>query len=237
MSKSSIHLAVAKKIQEKYNLGDNFLLGNIAPDAWRGISTREKTHFHTFKEHNFDRFEAFDGNKTSKNSIVEFIIKYSKKLSDEFILGYLTHLLTDGYFEKNLPEFIYGVRDKLPTLKMKNGGCLVATYKKMSEIEEREAKILGFKLKNDFNIPYLNNKLKVLPVDEITVESLNYTIDFINVENYTPIEEDLLLYDYDLILKLIDDVVLKIDNVYKMLSIDLKPIIVNNKNKMKNKKK
>ena len=120
---------------------------------------------------------------------------------------------------------------------MKNGGCLVATYKKMSEIEEREAKILGFKLKNDFNIPYLNNNLNVLPVDEITVDSLNYTIDFINVENYTPIEEDLLLYDYDLILKLIDDVVLKIDNVYKMLSIDLKPIIVNNKNKMKNKKK
>ena len=229
MSKSSIHLAVAKKIQEKYNLGDNFLLGNIAPDAWRGISRREKTHFHTFKEHNSDRFEAFDGNKTSKNSIVEFIIKYSEKLSDEFVLGYLT----DGYFEKNLPEFIYGVRDKLPTIKMKNGGCLVATYKKMSEIEEREAKILGFKLKNDFNIPYLNNKLKVLPVDEITVESLNYTIDFINIENHTPIEEDLLLYDYDLI----NDVVLKIDNVYKMLSIDLEPIIVNNKNKMKNKKK
>ena len=237
MSTSSIHLAVAKKIQEKYNLGDNFLLGNIAPDAWRGISTRDKTHFHTFKEHNSNTLEAFDGNKTSKNSIVEFIVKYSKKLSDEFVLGYLTHLLTDGYFEKNLPEFIYGVRDKLPTLKMKNGGCLVATYKKMSEIEEREAKILGFKLKNDFNIPYLNNNLNVLPVDEITAQSLNYTIDFINVENYTPIEEDLLLYDYDLILKLIDDVVLKIDNVYKMLSIDLKPIIVNNKNKMKNKKK
>ena len=84
-----MHLAVGKKIQEKYNFSKDFLVGAVAPDILKFKYGRDETHY----INNYDNYE------------LDRYINENKKRNDYFY-GYLTHLITDYiWFDKYMKKF------------------------------------------------------------------------------------------------------------------------------------
>lgn len=84
MPSAVIHICVAKKV--KKNLGNDFIVGAVAPDCWRNNDeeNRMRTHFSTNNDKNENYFAFYE--------------KYKNNISNPFILGYLIHLITDFYY-------------------------------------------------------------------------------------------------------------------------------------------
>lgn len=91
MPAGGIHLCVAKRVCEKLNqqLSMNYLIGSIAADSWRNSeSTKVQTHFMKDEEDlNYD--------------YCNFYYKYFYHIEDDFVYGYLVHLITDSYWHNN----------------------------------------------------------------------------------------------------------------------------------------
>lgn len=92
-----VHIALAQKLNKKFKLSDDFILGNILPDVPNGyiinnIKCKElKSYTH---------FNNKEGEKPKINTD-EFLKKYQNKLNNPIILGYYTHLITDMYFNND----------------------------------------------------------------------------------------------------------------------------------------
>lgn len=163
-----MHLLVTKKLNEKLKVKDynSFLIGNIITDLNNGyvipnvskVISHKKTHYAT-------------GGKLIKNGeviyydIEKFIQDNDGNIDNPIILGYITHLITDSYWN-NLTYHVHGVRNnekKLIGIKLNNGDNLIAG----SEIRRRE-KVEDFKIFVNF---ICENKLIDIPVyDEKTCE-------------------------------------------------------------------
>lgn len=88
----SIHLAIAKKVNQKLQLNkDLFYYGNLVPDVdYNPVITRRESHFYD------NPFPPCPQEKMINLS--KFLEVYKDKLYNPLILGYYTHLLTDSYF-------------------------------------------------------------------------------------------------------------------------------------------
>lgn len=92
-----IHIALANRLKNQYHLTDDFVLGNIMPDATNGfiiqnlsiIIAHAKTHYN------------LEGpGKPPKNNINAFLEDYLDKLDNPIILGSYIHLLTDNFYNE-----------------------------------------------------------------------------------------------------------------------------------------
>lgn len=99
MGSRLMHLIIANQVFEKLELPNQqgFLLGGIAPDAAFKRNRKNKSHFY---EGHLDDGTRFVNNKG-------FIEKYYADIQNEFMLGYLTHLVSDDVRMK----FIYYKND------------------------------------------------------------------------------------------------------------------------------
>lgn len=94
MASTIIHMAVAKKINEKLNRNEKLLLlGSVAPDLSKTLKQgKNKSHF-------------FHDNK-DRSGLDEFLNKYPKFLENDYDTGYYIHLCTDYlWFNKFFPTF------------------------------------------------------------------------------------------------------------------------------------
>lgn len=90
----SIHLALAKKVSEKYKLDNNsFYYGNLLPDVDLSLqkNLRYKTHF-------CENLMYEEYNNEHKIDLDKFKNTYKDNLNNSLIIGYYTHLLADLYF-------------------------------------------------------------------------------------------------------------------------------------------
>ncbi|TCP28873.1 hypothetical protein EV207_115110 [Scopulibacillus darangshiensis] len=99
MGSRMMPLIIASKAADRLTIRNRplFLLGGIAPD---GAFTRDKkneSHFYEGKVEDGTRIVNYD----------RFIDKYCSNLSNEYMLGYLTHLVSDDVWMK----FIYFKHD------------------------------------------------------------------------------------------------------------------------------
>ena len=91
MGSRIMHYAIANNIFSKANLGEEFLIGSIAPDVNKSSKTpKELTHFMKIKS---------DGEHEMFPDI--FLNKYSQTLSP-FKLGYYLHLISDDIWLKTI---------------------------------------------------------------------------------------------------------------------------------------
>ncbi len=113
MASSIIHLAIAKKVNEKIKVENqkDYYLGAIAPDISKQIGeSREKSHFliNTINEiPNIDLFKK----------------RYPTFMYNSFDLGYFTHLYADKYWRK---EFLPSIKQN-DFIKLTNGSFIKAT--------------------------------------------------------------------------------------------------------------
>ncbi|WP_019413954.1 zinc dependent phospholipase C family protein [Paenisporosarcina sp. TG20] len=94
MGSRIMHLIIAKMVSEKLGIPNtqNFLLGGIAPDA---TLTRDRKNISHFYEGKLD-------DDTRCVNYKKFIEKYHEVIQNEFLLGYLTHLISDDVWMKNI---------------------------------------------------------------------------------------------------------------------------------------
>ena len=104
MGSRMMHLIIAEHVAEKIKISDRprFLQGGIAPDAVHGREQKTKSHY----------YEGSVDNGTRRVNYEGFIQKYKEQMKDEFILGYVVHLVADDvwmkdiYFKKDLKNRI-----------------------------------------------------------------------------------------------------------------------------------
>lgn len=104
-----IHLATAKKLQEKLQIETNdFLLGNILPDINNGYVMEGISCLKTYQETHYFELQDLNGQKEWLPNLQSFIQDNQKKIKHPIVLGYYTHLLADYYWNK-LTYLQYGI--------------------------------------------------------------------------------------------------------------------------------
>ena len=114
-----IHLRVAQEICQRLALQhiDRFILGNIAPDS--GIPKADGSGY--LPDAEISHFRTLDQNGIKDIQEGRFIERYfteSRRAGYDsktctFYFGYLTHLLTDKLWAR---EIVYGAKDRFPDL-------------------------------------------------------------------------------------------------------------------------
>ena len=176
MPTGGLHLCVAKVLEKYIKIQDidAFYIGNVAPDSWRHTSsTKEGTHFLT-------NILSYDYNYEL------FFNKYKSYLdNNDFVLGYLIHLMTDKYWYSN--NFITTIvnPDEYRDL---NKACseLMCIYKlkplKLKEINNpiEEFDSLGIEMAINYNnrVNFLDEMDSKYDIDEL-IDCINKTTIFI----------------------------------------------------------
>lgn len=111
-----VHLATAAKVSEKIDCDiiknnlNSFFMGNLVADAERHV-IKDFSICVPYNISHFSEFVKIDGKIEELPNIDNFLESYKNKLQNPIVLGYLTHLLTDYYWNK-ITYHRYSLRDK-----------------------------------------------------------------------------------------------------------------------------
>lgn len=208
----SIHLAIAKKINNKLNLNkEAFYYGNLIPDVDKGTKlTRNNAHY-------YSNLPYPTCPKEKMIDINSFIKDYKDNLSDPLILGYYCHLLTDSFYNnivytkcwvQNNNHDIIGIKfknNKIKRIKPDDKKRIKRKYK------HRDFELYGKYLFNYDNLEVPQNKdkitnhIKFLKDNFLTNELVNKRIEYLNTDfikfNKLSIKEKLIKHNYKLFSK------------------------------------
>jgi len=154
----NIHLGVAKRISEKFDIKDNvFFLASILPDM---TGDRKKTHFYTNK--------MYSGIKNATKVDLElFLETYKDYLNTNYILGYYTHLLCDYFYNSKVfsEKLITDTEGNVIGLKCYNGKVLNCDMEIIKDVKHNDFGKYGAYLKHKglVKLPKFDEKI----VDEI----------------------------------------------------------------------
>ena len=152
MPAGGIHLCVGKRVLEKMNINSSmdFYVGVVSADSWRNSSsTKIGTHF-------LSSSDSIDYHYD------EFYNKYFGCMDNDFVFGYLVHLITDRYWYEN--DFVTS---------------------NIFEDEYDDLKVLCSNLIKYYDIPklFLSDSL-CNPIYELDSNGIIYTINYLNGVNY-----------------------------------------------------
>ncbi len=165
MASAIIHLAIAKKLNEKLNRDPAQLyIGTIAPDISKLLGeTKLKTHFLDNLDNNIPNLD-------------KFLDKYEEYLDDDFVMGYYIHLLVDYmWFKYFLSEF--STPNSITTL---DGNTIECDEKEVLEYIYNDYTNLNIKLIDAYNLDlkiFYNNIPKVSElIEEIPVKKIKLIV-------------------------------------------------------------
>lgn len=152
MPSGGIHLCVGKRVADRLNIRHSmeFYIGVVSADSWRNSSsTKLGTHFLDGINSTFYRYDLF-------------FDKYSSYMDNDFVLGYLIHLITDKYWYSN--NFITS---------------------NIYEEDYDDLKKLCSSLVDFYDIPklYLPSSLDN-PISELDSSGISHTVCYLNSVNY-----------------------------------------------------
>lgn len=115
-----IHFEMAKRINKdnKYDKND-FLMGNILPDIQDGYVV---TDISNIVDHLISHY--YDG---IHNTYDRFCEDNKEILNEDISKGYLVHLLTDQFFNKNFYGRLERLENKMAKVKLLNGETVIET--------------------------------------------------------------------------------------------------------------
>lgn len=169
MPAGGIHLCVAKEVAIELDkfFSMNYMLGSVAPDSWRNSSsTKVDTHFLT-------DFNCYDYDC--------FFNKYFSYMDNDFVFGYLVHLITDMYWYDN----------NYVTSNYYENNCV-------------DLKKICSNLIRIYDIPKLFLPVDLYnPISELDSRGLIYTINYLNEVNY--VLGDTKVFNINDLIECIDD--------------------------------
>lgn len=94
-----IHLTTASAVAEKIKImnKNGFIIGNFLPDAERYV-VKDFSIFVPYDISHFAKKLKINGVEEKLPDYMSFINKYKQNLNNPILLGYLTHLITDYYW-------------------------------------------------------------------------------------------------------------------------------------------
>lgn len=179
MPSHKIHLAIAKKINDKLNLDlDLFMLGNVLPDICR-------------ENHRLSHYQNPDKKVLCFADPDKFLSKHKNELNNPIMLGYLTHILADRFYNEYIFKNFYVYDD--------NNNCIGIKYKgEFKELDADERKELKHKELETYDIWLLNN---------------NYVSKFKDLDCYKKVKDfDDITFSEDRLIKYIEDANKDIDD-------------------------
>lgn len=188
-----VHLATANEIIKKINIKDenSFLIGNLIPDAEKYV-IKDFSIYVPYKVSHYSEIQIIDGNKEELPNIEKFIKNYKDDLYNPMVLGYLTHILTDYYWNKTT-YLRYTIRDKQGNcigIRLNNGNEIECSIEERSKIKHKDFNIFKNYIaqKGNYTIPKYENKLledlKLIKEIPFTKEDINKIIKYLNEEDF-----------------------------------------------------
>lgn len=188
-----VHLATANEVLKEIKVEDknSFLIGNIIPDAERHV-VKDFSICVPYSVTHFSEIRNIDGKIENFPNIDKFMKKYKNYLYNSMVLGYLTHILTDYFWNKST-YFKYTIRDNDGNcigLKLNNGSEIKCGIKERSKIKHRDFNIFKNYIgkKGDYVIPKYEDKLlqdlKLIKDIPFTKEDINKIITYLNEKKF-----------------------------------------------------
>lgn len=170
------HLLIANKILKKIKLDENlFLFGNILPDVQDGFLVKGISNIQPHKINHYD-LNGEKYNPNIKKGYEVFYEKYSEKMCNPIIMGYLTHLITDFLWN----NMFYNGKC------VKENDKLIGFINKKGELIKGDKADLGKNKQSDFGIfssyIYKNHNMK-LPEYNLEIAKNANIIKNININN------------------------------------------------------
>jgi len=186
MASIMIHLAIAKKVKEHFDIRKekDYYLGAIAPDISRQIGeSKEKSHFLINTTDNIP-------------NITLFIKRYPTFKYNSFNLGYYTHLMTDKLWIENfIPTLI---QDN--TIKLLNGSIISTNPEEIENMLYSDYTNINRQIIDEYEMDLSifyeefippTTQLNEIPIDQLDIllnkmgiiienskEEKSYTLDF-----------------------------------------------------------
>ena len=167
MESCIIHLAIAKKINEKIKINDekDFYLGAIAPDISKQIGkSKTQSHF-------------LFGTPTDIPNISLFKKRYPTFMYNSFNLGYFTHLYVDKYWEK---DFLSQIK-KNNFIKLINGPFIKSTQEEIVNMIYSDYANLNIRIIEDYDLDlslfYDDFIMPKTEMKEIPIQNLDILIN------------------------------------------------------------
>ena len=96
MPTHKIHLAIAKKVNDRINLDlDSIMLGSVLPDICEE------------KDHSIAHYQFGEKDLEGLANPDKFFKKYSNKFDNPIMIGYLIHILTDRFYNEYFFKHFY----------------------------------------------------------------------------------------------------------------------------------
>lgn len=189
-----IHLLTAKKVSKKININENdynsFLIGNIIPDVNNGYLIQNVSKIISHKDTHYYTEEKYaKTNKIMYYNVGKFIKDNAENIKNPVVLGYITHLLTDLYWN-NLTYEKHGIHNEnkeLIGIKLNNGENLIADGEERRKTKTNDFKIFTnyIYVNNLIDIPKyqeeIYNMAKEIKVIDVTDEDIKKTINYFNI--------------------------------------------------------
>ena len=182
MPTHKIHLAIAKKVNDKLNMNlDEIMLGSILPD----LSIKQ--------DHKISHFQHGEKDLEGLSNPDLFIKKYKDKLNNPIFLGYAIHLLSDRYYNEYIFKnfYIYDENDNGIGIYLKGKKTLLNDEERKN-LKHREMWIYERWLLNHNYVPKFKDDTcanKVVDIDDAQfnkeklkeyINSSNKDIDSVN---------------------------------------------------------
>ena len=164
-----MHIAIAKKVNEKLSLEEDLLYIGCLMTNWTNV----EYHISHFKEEH-EGIEALSNPD-------KYISKYQDKFIDPIVIGYLIHLLTDRYWNKYMLNNVYLYNNENEVVGIKTKGKKDLNLSQVSKYELKKKTYDNYEnyLKGKNLVDSIKEKVLALPhLDEIkiTIEELDQKI-------------------------------------------------------------
>lgn len=173
----SIHLSLANKLKKELKLADDFIIGNVMPDILVGYMIENSSQIVS------KAISHFQDGKPPVINIDKFLKKYKHYLNNSLIKGYLSHLLTDKFYNEYTYKYHYTFDDGRPKIILNDGTKVPALIEKPWQIKQSDFEVYGQKLINNNTISSINERIKdcdVIKECPIDKYDLDKTITKIN---------------------------------------------------------
>ena len=222
MPSHKIHLAIAKKVNDKLNFDlDSVMLGSVLPDICNE------------KDHQLSHFQVGEKDLGGLANPDKFIKKYKDKLDNPVMIGYLIHILTDRFYNESIFKkyYIYDENDNGIGIYLK-GKPKLLDNKARKNLKHRDLYIYDKWLMNHNYVYKFNNYdciSNVINIDEASfnqerlkqyILSSNNDIDKLNIFS------KIYFYNYKIATKKELDKIFNdcIDYIFKYIDDNLKTI-------------
>ena len=189
-----IHLYIAKKVNRRLKIKDynDFLIGNIITDINNGYVVKNISKIIQHKKtHYYSEIKMKKGSQMHYD-VEQFIKDNSKNIQEAVVLGYITHLLADEYWNNVTYERhgLYNEKNELIGMKLNDKTEIVVDMNTRRKMKQSDFKIFtNYLYKNKLiDIPVYDekvcDKIKNIKQIELTKEDIDKTINYLqNAQN------------------------------------------------------